>query len=84
MDTVIVEPVVQNIVPGGARRASWAAILAGVTVALATQLLLGVLGLAIGASTIDPLRGDTPTRGLGIATGLWFLLTGLASLFAGG
>lgn len=84
MDTMIVEPVVQNVVPTVAKRVSWGAILAGVTVALVTQLLLGVLGLAIGASTVDPLRENNPTQGLGIATGIWFLLTGLVSLFAGG
>lgn len=84
MSTMIVEPVVQNLIPSPAKRVSWGAIFGGVTVALVTQLLLGVLGLAIGASTIDPLRANTPTQGLGIGTGIWFLLTGLLSLFAGG
>ena len=84
MTTMIVEPVVQNVLPTAVRRVSWGAIFAGVTVALVTQLLLGVLGLAIGASTIDPLAGNTPTNGLGIGAGIWFLVTGLLSLFAGG
>lgn len=65
-------------------RVSWAAVLAGVTVALVTQLLLGVLGLAIGASTVDPLREADPTAGLGAGAGIWFAITGLLSLFAGG
>ncbi len=84
MTLMIVEPVVQTIVPVATKRVSWAAIFAGVTVALVTQLLLGVLGLAIGVSTIDPLAGNTPTNGLSIGAGIWFLLTGLLSLFAGG
>ena len=84
MTTMIVEPVVQNVIPTAVKRVSWGAILAGVTVALVTQLLFGVLGLAIGASTIDPLAHNTPTTGLGIGAGIWFLLTGLISLFAGG
>ena len=84
MSTMIVEPVVQNIIPAAVKRVSWGAIIAGVTIALVTQLLLGVLGLAIGASTIDPLRHATPTQGLGIGTGIWFLVTALLSLFAGG
>ena len=84
MDAMIVEPVVQNVITSPAKRVSWGAVLAGVTVALVTQLLLGVLGLAIGASTIDPLRHATPTDSLGIGTGIWFLITGLISLFAGG
>ncbi len=66
------------------QRVSWAAVLAGVTVALVTQLLLGVLGIAIGASTIDPLREADPAAGLGTGAGIWFALTGLISLFAGG
>ena len=84
MTTMIVEPVVQNVIPTAIKRVSWGAIFAGVTVALVTQLLLGVLGLAIGASTIDPLRENTPTNGLGIGAGIWFIVTGLLSLFAGG
>jgi DNA-binding transcriptional regulator YdaS (Cro superfamily) len=65
-------------------RISWAAVLAGVTVALVSQLLLGVLGVAIGASTIDPLQEANPTAGLGTGAGIWFALSGLISLFAGG
>ncbi len=65
-------------------RVSWAAVLAGVTVALVSQLLLGVLGIAIGASAIDPLHEADPTRGLGTGAGIWFVLSGLISLFAGG
>ena len=66
------------------QRVSWAAVLAGVTVALVSQLLLGILGIAIGASTIDPLREADPAAGLGTGAGIWFALTGLISLFAGG
>lgn len=70
--------------PMATHRVSWAAVFAGVTVALVTQLLLGVLGIAIGSSTIDPLRQQDPTSGLGTGAGIWFLITGLISLFAGG
>ena len=70
--------------PAPTHRVSWGAVLAGVTVALVTQLLLGVLGIAIGASTIDPLRQQDPTSGLGTGAGIWFVITGLISLFAGG
>ncbi len=70
--------------PPTTQRVSWAAVLAGVTVALVTQLLLGVLGIAIGASTIDPLRQQDPGSGLGTGAGVWFVITGLLSLFAGG
>ena len=70
--------------PVAQHRVSWAAIFAGVTVALVTQPLLGVLGIAIGASTIDPLHQQDSTGGLGNGAGVWFVVTGLPSLFAGG
>jgi len=77
-------PVGPAAVPAALPRVSWAAIFAGVTVTLVLQLLLGVLGIAIGASTIDPLREQNPTGGLGTGAGIWFVLAGLISLFAGG
>lgn len=84
MDAVVVEPVVQNFIGGRGRRVSWAAILAGVVVTLVTQLMLSLLGIAIGASTVDPLREADPTSGLGVGAGIWWVVTGLISLFAGG
>ena len=66
------------------RRISWPAILGGVVVALAVQLLLSLLGLAIGASTIDPLKEQNPMAGLATGTGIWFALTMIISLYAGG
>ena len=41
-------------------RVSWAAVLAGVVVALVTQLLLNMLGLGIGIATLDSGTGDNP------------------------
>ncbi|WAH64532.1 hypothetical protein [Xanthomonas hortorum] len=46
-----------------APRMSWGAVLAGCTFALVTYLTLSVLGTAIGASTIDPLREANPSAG---------------------
>ncbi len=88
-ETIIEETVIapmhgSNGLPATTHRVSWAAVFAGVTVALVTQLLLGVLGIAIGASTIHPLREQDPTGGLGVGAGVWFVITGLISLFAGG
>ena len=76
--------VVEVPVTGPLHRISWAAVMAGVTVTLVTQLLLGVLGIAIGASTINPLHEQDPTAGLGTGAGVWFIVTGIISLFAGG
>lgn len=70
--------------PSKLRRVSWGAILAGVAVAMSLQLLLNLVGIGIGASTIDPRQGDTPGQGLAIGAGIWFAVSALISLFAGG
>jgi len=67
------------------RRISWGAIFAGLFVALATQLLLSLLGVGIGASTIHLGSSDSASAsGLGIGGAIWFFLSILISLFAGG
>jgi len=65
-------------------RVSWAGVFAGVVVVLVVHLMLGVLGLGIGASTIDPLRERNPIEGLSIGAGIWFIATLLIAQFAGG
>lgn len=66
------------------KRISWPAVLGGVVVALAVQLLLSLLGLAIGASTIDPLKERNPMAGLATGTGIWFAISMILSLYVGG
>lgn len=66
------------------KRISWGAIFAGVVVVLAAQLLLGTLGLGIGASTVSPTTQQEPMQGLGIGTAIWFGVSTLLALFAGG
>jgi hypothetical protein len=66
------------------RRISWGAVLAGVIILLAVQLLLSMLGVGIGASTIDPLQEGSPEgRTLGIGAGIWWVVTALLATFAG-
>ena len=43
-------------------RISWGAIFAGVVIAIAIQLVLGILGTGIGLSLVDPVEGTTPWR----------------------
>lgn len=62
-------------------RASWGAILAGTVTAIASQIVLTVLGLAIGLSVVDP---GASQQGFGLGAGIWWLITGLVSLFLGG
>lgn len=67
------------------KRIAWGAVFAGVVLAIGIQVLLNMLGAGIGASTIDPLRGDTPNAEvLGISAALWWILSGLIALFIGG
>lgn len=66
------------------KRISWGAVFAGVVVTLALQLILGILGLGIGANSINPLEEQNPVAGLGIGTLMWFAVSTLLALFAGG
>jgi hypothetical protein len=64
---------------------SWAAVFAGVVVALVAQLLLNMLGLGIGVATLDPGTGDNPSASaLSIGAGLWWTLAGVLASLAGG
>jgi hypothetical protein len=60
---------------------SWRAILAGIVVALAVDVLLTFLGLAVGLTAFEPTRGVL--KGVGIGFGVWLILTAIASVFAG-
>ncbi len=68
-------------------RVSWSAVLAGVVVALVTQLILNLLGIGIGASTLDPTAGaaENPTAtGFSLAAGIWWAVSGILASLAGG
>ena len=67
------------------RRIAWSAVFAGVVVALAVNLVLAVLGIGIGLTTIEPAQGDTPQAStIGIAATVWWIVTALIALGAGG
>jgi hypothetical protein len=56
-----------------------------VVVALVTQLLLNMLGIGIGAATLNPVAGDNPSvMSLSIGAGLWFALSTILAALAGG
>jgi hypothetical protein len=64
---------------------SWGAVFAGVVVALGTQLLLNMLGIGIGAATLNPVGGDNPSAtSLSIGAGIWFAISGILAALAGG
>ena len=61
-------PVEEGAIVRGTRRISWGAIFAGVVIAVAVQLVMGILGTGIGLSMVDPVQGlslihiSEPTR----------------------
>lgn len=66
------------------RRVSWGAIFVGVVITMVVQLLFAVLGIAIGASTINPLQEVNPVDGIGMGAAIYWVVTSIISLFAGG
>ncbi|MDI1295233.1 MAG: hypothetical protein PSY12_05020 [bacterium] len=66
-------------------RLSWGAIFGGVVIAVAVQLVLGILGTGIGLTMVDPVEGTTPgATGFGIGAGIYWLITTIIALGAGG
>jgi hypothetical protein len=68
------------------RPLSWRAVFAGVVMALVVQLLLAVLGGAIGLAFVDPTAaGSNPDAGvMGIIAIIWWVLSGVLAAWAGG
>lgn len=64
---------------------SWSAVLAGVVVALVVQLILNMLGIGLGAATLDPGTGDNPSASaFSIGAALWWIVAGILASLAGG
>jgi len=67
----------------GLPRVSWGAVFTGVVISLVIYLVMSVLGTAIGASLLNPLSQPDPTRGFGLGSGIWLILTTVTSVFGG-
>lgn len=65
-------------------RVSWGAILAGTAVALAVQVLLMLLGTAIGMTTINPASEANPMDGLATGGLIWWTISSVIAMFIGG
>jgi len=68
-------------------RISWSAVLAGVVVSLVTQLILNLLGIGLGAATLDPTAGaeaNPSVTGFSIGAAIWWALSGIIAAGAGG
>ena len=65
-------------------RVSWASVWAGVLVGVVTLILLNMLGVGIGFSTLDIQEEGNPAKGLGIGSGIWYVVSSLIALFVAG
>lgn len=64
---------------------SWGAVFAGIATSLVTQLLLNMLGIGIGAATIDPTTGDNPSvAAFSMGAAIWWTISGIIAAFLGG
>ncbi len=67
-------------------RVSWGAVFAGLAAALVIQLLLNMLGLGLGASSLDAANlGDNPSAsGASMTAGIWWTVSGIIASLIGG
>ncbi|MDB5647422.1 PhnA-like protein [Methylobacterium sp.] len=64
---------------------SWGAIFAGAVAALVAQMILNMVGLGIGLSTLNPTGTDTPSASsLSTGAGLWWVGSGIVASLIGG
>lgn len=70
---------------GHLKQVSWGAIFAGVAVALVVQVLLTLLGVGIGAATLDPGTADNPAAStFSVVSAIWYAISGIVAAFVGG
>jgi hypothetical protein len=63
----------------------WGPIVAGLAIALSTQLVLSALGVAIGTTSLgDSGAPRTDAPGVSVGIGIWSIISLLISLFVGG
>lgn len=66
-------------------RISWGGIIAGLALVIALQMLLTLLGVGIGLSTVRPATGEAPDAAIiSLGGGLWWVVTNWIALVAGG
>ena len=63
---------------------SWRAIFAGVVTVISVMLVLNLIGLSIGLGSIEPTEESNPLSGLGTGSLIWWIVSSLMALFAGG
>ena len=65
------------------KRVSWPAIFAGTIIMLVTLMMLSLLGIGIGLTSINPMEESQPLQGIGTGAIIWWVISNLAAIFAG-
>ncbi|MDP4023026.1 PhnA-like protein [Methylobacterium sp. NEAU 140] len=64
---------------------SWGAIFAGAVTALVAQVVLNLVGVGVGLSSVGANAADNPAAStLSLGAGLWFVISGLVASLVGG
>jgi hypothetical protein len=64
---------------------SWGAVFSGAIIALVMQMILNMLGVGVGLSTLDVAKGETPSAGtLSLGAGIWWVVSGIVAAAVGG
>jgi hypothetical protein len=64
---------------------AWGAVFAGAAIALVMQIILNMIGLGVGLSTLDVAQGDTPSiSSMSVSAGAWFVVSGILAAGLGG
>lgn len=64
---------------------SWGAVIAGAIIGLVVQVILNMVGVGIGLSTVNAVAGDSPSAGsFSIGAGLWWVISGIVAAAIGG
>lgn len=66
------------------RRISWGAIFAGTLVSIVAMLLLNLLGIGIGFGSVNPAEESNAFSELNTGALIWWLVSNLVAIFAGG
>jgi hypothetical protein len=80
----VVASTTTTAIPAMIKRISWGAVFAGVVVAFIAMITLNLLGVSIGAASIDPATEVDPAAGVGTGAIIWVAASNLLALFAGG
>ncbi|WP_309144939.1 hypothetical protein [Bradyrhizobium sp. CCGB20] len=64
---------------------AWGAVFAGAVIGLVMQIILDMVGLGVGLSTLDIAQGDAPSAGsMSVGAGIWFVVSGILAAALGG